>query len=177
MDLHQIPEPRTTVSDDQQTRLTLSRCWDSGPIILAIGLNPSHATATRDDPTTRRLTVLLGSAGYGGFVLLNLWTEVNPDPRTVIKKAGHWGEADWARFEHGLAHSSHRLWMWGARGKSHPDLSVIVAADPDALCFGWTRSGMPKHPLYLPKNSPLSRYADRGQAPSSVSVDASRGPK
>lgn len=177
MDLHQIPEPRITGSDGQQTRLTLSRRWDSAPIILAVGLNPSRATATRDDPTTRRLTALLRSAGYGGFVLLNLWTEVNPDPRSVVTRDGIWGEADWARFSHGIAHSSHRLWMWGARGISHPDLPVIMAADRNALCFGWTRSGMPKHPLYLPRDSQLSRYADRGQAPSSVSVDASRGPK
>jgi hypothetical protein len=37
-------------------RWWLACCWDpAAPVVLLIGLNPSLATAQRDDPTLRRL--------------------------------------------------------------------------------------------------------------------------
>lgn len=45
-------QKEATISDDQIYRYKLSRTWDSTkPTILFIGLNPSIANETIDDPT------------------------------------------------------------------------------------------------------------------------------
>lgn len=156
----QILESTATFDATSTHRLSLFRRWGPGPLILAVGLNPSSADATKDDHTVRRLISLLDAQGFRALVLLNLWTRISASPRVAIGTEGQWTESDWRRFDQWYSRSDARLWMWGALGWGHPDRQAIHATDANAFCFGITRNGMPKHPLYLAANTPLVRFAE-----------------
>ncbi|NBS11060.1 MAG: DUF1643 domain-containing protein [Gammaproteobacteria bacterium] len=161
MDSRQILESTAAFDATLTHRLCLTRRWGQGPLMLAVGLNPSRAGATENDPTVRRVMRLLDAQGFAALVMLNLWSLISVTPQAVVKTEGRWTEADWARFHGWFAQSKARLWMWGALGRGHPDLDAICASDSNAFCFGITRAGMPKHPLYLPASTPLVRYRDQ----------------
>lgn len=55
-------------------RYTLWREWIGGEgFVQFIGLNPSTATDTEDDPTIRRCINYAKSWGYGGMCMTNLF--------------------------------------------------------------------------------------------------------
>jgi hypothetical protein len=63
-----------TFSDCRKFRYTLTRVWDeTKPIVAFIGLNPSTADESVDDPTIRRCIGFAKSWGYGGLLMLNLY--------------------------------------------------------------------------------------------------------
>lgn len=69
-------------------RYVLWRIWERSqnmalPMAMCIGLNPSTANASDDDPTIRRLTSLLKSRGYGGFYMTNLFALISPYPEDL----------------------------------------------------------------------------------------------
>lgn len=160
MDLPQILEAKAQFSRDRTRRFSLIRRWDVGPTILAVGLNPSIASATQDDPTLRRLMRLLDANGFGAVIVVNLWSQVAVQPSRVIQAEGRWSVSDWRRFRRFMSQTDARLWMWGVHGGRHPDCQALIASDPQALCFGVTAQGMPKHPLYLPHHTKLLRFLD-----------------
>lgn len=44
---------------------------------------------------------------------------------------------------------------WGANARADRVRQVFAMLPGNAQCFGHTKSGDPKHPLYLPKDAPL----------------------
>ncbi len=65
-------------------RYQLWRTWNpEGPRIGFVGLNPSTADATTDDPTLRRLMGFAKQWGFGGLVLVNLYALRATDPKTL----------------------------------------------------------------------------------------------
>ncbi len=55
-------------------RYALWRSWDeSKPYVMIIGLNPSTADETKDDPTITRCINFAKSWGYGGVCVTNLF--------------------------------------------------------------------------------------------------------
>ena len=67
--------PRHAVFSPCRTyRYALSRVWAADkPYALFIGLNPSTADETLDDPTIRRCIDFAKRWGYGGLVMANLF--------------------------------------------------------------------------------------------------------
>lgn len=62
------------LSEDRKYRYVLSRIWDeSKPMVMIIGLNPSTADETKNDPTIIRCIDFAKSWGYGGVYMLNLF--------------------------------------------------------------------------------------------------------
>ncbi len=55
-------------------RYSLTRSWNSAKgYVLFIGLNPSTADETIDDPTLRRCMNYAKDWGYGGLIMVNLF--------------------------------------------------------------------------------------------------------
>lgn len=71
-------------SADRLYRYTLTRRWDGRPMMAWIGLNPSTADETEDDPTIRRCTGFAKAWGYGGMVMLNLFAYRATDPKEMM---------------------------------------------------------------------------------------------
>ena len=69
------------LSDCGLYRYLLTRTWDAQcERVVFIGLNPSTADATEDDPTIRRIIGFARSWGYGGVDMLNLFAFRATDP-------------------------------------------------------------------------------------------------
>jgi hypothetical protein len=66
-------------------RIELHRRWGPGPLACVIGHNPSDAGDDRDDPTSRWWIDWFTLFGFGGYVAVNLYPFVTPDPRGVYE--------------------------------------------------------------------------------------------
>lgn len=136
-------------------RYVLWRVWDKSlPKVAFIGLNPSTADETQDDPTIRRCMGYASSWGYGGIHMLNLFAFRATDP-TVMKAADQpiGPENNYIMRRYAEA-AALRIAAWGAHGE-HKNRGADVRRLLSNLGLhhlGLTKDGHPKHPLYLPKN-------------------------
>jgi hypothetical protein len=79
-------------SPDRKYRYWLLRVWDdSKPILCVIGVNPSTADETLDDPTIRRVIGFAKRLGYGGALMLNVGAYRSTDPRKWLKALDPFG--------------------------------------------------------------------------------------
>jgi hypothetical protein len=149
-------------SRGRRYRYTLRRRLTKGnKILLVIGLNPSTADGTKDDPTVRRCAGFAERLGYDILLVVNLFALRSTDPRELreaILPVGRLNDAWILR----VARKAHKIVLaWGAGADWAPERSdqlLLLLAHHDLYCFGTTKSGAPKHPLYLRSDTPLQRY-------------------
>lgn len=127
-------------------RYALWRIWDDKlPRAMCIGLNPSTANTDDDDPTIRRMISLLTSKGYGGFFMTNLFGLISSNPEDLracpdpVKENDEWLEK--IRWK-----CQDVIFCWGTFKTAEYRAKKIAPKYPDALCFGRTKNGSPKHP-------------------------------
>ena len=145
-------------------RYLLWRIWEADlPIVLFIGLNPSVANATKDDPTTKRILGQAKRLGFGGFYLVNCFSNIATKPKQ-LRPTGNWQEnLKWINYAE--QRCSEVVFAWG----KHPLVTTLGRARffgcrfPQAKQLGQNLDGSPKHPLYLPYSGELSRF--RQEAP------------
>lgn len=135
-------------------RLWLYRIWDeTRPMIMFIGLNPSTANETEDDPTIRRVKAMAKAWGYGGVYMMNLFTYISTDPKKLDIINGNINTADF--FLKKLAGKSKDVvFAWGNFNVFGRDTHV-KAMFPNAKCLHINKNGSPKHPLYCRTDSQL----------------------
>ena len=128
-------------------RYYLLRFWDNDkPFALCIGLNPSTANATDDDPTIRNLCALLPQYGFGGFYMANLFAFVSSNPDDLRSCPDPVKENDnWLAYLEGI--TSETIFCWGSFKQAEYRAKKIIQRFPGALCFGKTSKGNPMHPL------------------------------
>ena len=157
------------ISDDGVYRFDLTRSWAEGRAprwVCFCGLNPSTADATVDDPTIRREIGFAKAIGATGLVKVNLVPYRATDPKKML---ANWNPVEdvepWARnlgaleLARDLARGGDGLGVFAAWGNL-PDkalafeerAAVFVLGQP-LLCLGTTKSGSPRHPLYMPRNA------------------------
>jgi hypothetical protein len=136
----------------------LGRFWTNGPIACVIGLNPSVANAHADDPTNRRLISLLGDLGFGGYWLVNLIAESTPYPDRLGRHSRRLSMVNRQVIEQAIGESDQTILAWGAGGMRCDFRYRLVRSIDEPQCFGSTKKGEPKHPLYLPNHSKLHRF-------------------
>lgn len=150
------PEPRLTVfSDDRVYRYTLWREW-SMPLIevnrkfvMFIGLNPSTADETKDDPTIRKCIHYAKAWGYGALCMTNLFAYRSTDPRKMKKHPHPVGPDSDKWLKECARKASLIVAAWGRDGAHlKRDLQVEKLIN-DLQCLGQNPDGTPKHPLYL----------------------------
>jgi hypothetical protein len=148
-------------SSDRSRRYALGRFWGSGPLACVIGLNPSRADDQVDDPTNRRLVGLLGGLDFGGYWLVNLLPDSTPYPKMLRLCNRKLSGRNQAAIRNALDQSQTTIFGWGATGIYLPHRLKIESMTSEAYCFGITKQGEPKHPLYLPSDSQLVRFPER----------------
>lgn len=131
-------------------RYWLLREWDSSlPQLTVIGLNPSTADETLDDPTIRRCIGYAKAWGLGSLVMLNLFAYRATNPRemkTALDPIGPDNDAFLRMNSDGVL-----LAAWGTHGtfrQRGDEVRRLLSARP-LHCLGVTANGQPKHPLYL----------------------------
>lgn len=158
-------EQSAVISDDLRYRYLLRRVWnDNHPRVLYVMLNPSTADATLDDPTIRSCVRLAHAQGYGSLEVVNLFAlrSTNPDqlnhqpdpignPMNTDVVCAALGRCDLA------------ICAWGAHPKADDRASLMVSTiryyKPAAYCFGKTKAGSPRHPLYIKTGTLLEVYS------------------
>ena len=127
-------QKEATISDNQLYRYKLSRTWDSTkPTILFIGLNPSIADETIDDPTITRCINYAKAWGYGTLLMTNLFAFRSTYPKDIYLVDDPIGDENDNYILECVAQS---------------DLVVV----PNLYCLRKNKNGTPHHPLRLPRN-------------------------
>lgn len=134
-------------------RYQLWRIWDPSKSYLnVIGLNPSTADETKDDPTIRRCIDFAFRWGFGALYMTNLFAFRATLPRDM-KRATEPIGAENDQWIHKTAFSAGKvIAAWGNHGKHLKRDQFVCALVKNLYCFRLTEvTQMPEHPLYLPK--------------------------
>jgi hypothetical protein len=143
-------------SSDRRFRYQLIREWDEDlPKACFIGLNPSTADETVDDPTIRRCLGFAKAWGKGGLLMLNLYAFRATIPAEMWKaqKRGVDIIGGWPNWVDSLKkYVSEQncdvvVAAWGAHGAKRQ--SDVTLRWPSLMCLAKNSDGTPKHPLYL----------------------------
>lgn len=131
-------------------RYCLSRIWNKKlPVGMFIGLNPSTADETENDPTVRRCIAFAESWGWGGFYLCNLFAFRATDP-TVMKQESHpVGPVNNLWLKKVSLKASLVIAIWGNHGTFNGRSSAARKLFPKIHCLKQNKTGEPTHPLYL----------------------------
>ena len=145
-------------SDCRTWRYVLWRVWDDDkPEWNFIGLNPSTADETKDDPTIRRCITFAKREGAGGIYMTNIFAFRATDPKTMKDARDPVGPENEKYLSGTNKLSSKSIACWGAHGGYQNQGSMIRGLLYDLWCFGLTKQGYPKHPLYLRADTELEK--------------------
>lgn len=125
---------------------------------LFIMLNPSTADGSQDDPTIRRCRGFARSWQCAGLTVANLYAFRSTDPKVLryVQDAVGPDNDAWLRrlaYEYREA-----VCAWGANAEPHRVAQVarIFRNEGARLwCLGTTKSGAPRHPLYVKADQAL----------------------
>lgn len=142
------------LSPDGLYRYSLTRSWQNGGgRVVFIGLNPSTADATLDDPTIRRCVGFAQALGAGELVMLNLfaWRATDPSDLPVDLRVAVGPENDKTLVEETRG-ALYVIAAWGsfrlAQGRATAVRALLSGVG--LSCLKRTKDGSPGHPLYLP---------------------------
>lgn len=153
-----------TMSQDGVYRYKLLRRFArAGPTLTWLMLNPSTADGYHDDATVRRCISFSDRWGAGQLWVVNLFALRSTDPRELRKHPRPKGDPDnLDAIVDCAAASSFVVCAWGNHGR-YLERSAEVVRELRGWRFklfhlGLTKLGEPKHPLYLPAASELTRW-------------------
>ena len=140
-------------------RYRLERHWSGGDGLCAfIMLNPSTANALNDDPTIRRCIGFARRWGYDGLLVANLFARRATDPQELFAARDPvGGPANRDALLRVIDEAALILCAWGAFSaatrRGNAAIALVHARGRVAHCLGLTKSGAPRHPLYLPNTA------------------------
>jgi hypothetical protein len=138
-------------SDCARYRYVLRRKWDAGRrSVLFVGLNPSTADATLNDPTIRRCIRFAQDWGYGSLVMANLFAYRVTEPSLLPRVDDPVGPLNNRWLAMLRKQADLVIAAWGVHGTLLARNDQVLAQLSEVHCLGLTKAGHPKHPLYLP---------------------------
>ena len=148
-------------SDCLRYRYTLERTWETGlPSLLWVLLNPSTATAEKDDPTNRRGIEFSKTWGYGACTFVNLFAWRTPYPFVMLREDEPVGPINNFHILEQAEKADSIVVAWGTKGGHlERDKEVLELLHKYRLqCLGRTKAGYPKHPLFLKADTKLEEF-------------------
>lgn len=149
-------ERSATMSACRQYRYSLWRNWrgllsEANGYAMFVGLNPSAADETTDDPTIRRCISFAQTWGYEGLCMTNLFAFRATYPADMLAAVDPIGPANDQTLR-GLAEDAGVIVAaWGVHGSHRGRDADVLAMLPSLHYLRLTKAGYPGHPLYLPK--------------------------
>ena len=139
-------------SECRTWRYALWRRWDFGSrcsMVAFVGLNPSTADESIDDPTIRRCQGFAKALGFDGMYMLNAYAFRATDPKDMKRAADPVGPENdqWLRYYGSVSNAI--IAAWGVHCDDRRKVSVCETIGRSIMCLGKTKGGRPKHPLYL----------------------------
>jgi hypothetical protein len=160
------------LSPCRRHRYSLSRVWDKSlPAFIVIGLNPSTADETLDDPTIRRCVNFAKREGCGSLIMVNLFSYRSASPKalecTTLEAVSNPINIRVVTetVEREAKKGGIVVCAWGVGGALHGygDWFKILLGAYALKCLGHTKEGHPRHPLYVKADQPLERWAPFSQ--------------
>lgn len=137
-------------------RYRLWRRWGRGRHVLFAMLNPSTANADVDDHTIRKCIGFARRWECDGIEVVNLFAWRATDPRQLSIPTDPIGIQNDEHIAEAARAAPMIVAAWGARPQRMPDgaykqriARVRGLLGNSALCLGWTKLGLPKHPLMV----------------------------
>lgn len=145
-------------------RYALGRSWElpmfPQPTVLWCAHNPSKAAETDNDPSLQRMVGFSNREGFGSLVLVNEMAFIATDKADLAAADEPTGPLNVAVLELVADLGLKTIVAWG-----DVDPKTLREGKPQARhllgemwCLGKTRTGQPRHPLYLPGETPLVRW-------------------
>lgn len=157
--------------------LLTPNAWDPRlPILAMVGLNPSVASTldvaasseqrarkNGPDPTVTRFMGFARRDGFGGVVIANAYALRSTSPKALREHPDPIGPKNWEALRAVRAMTDYIVVCWGADPMMNEvhEFSVLSWLR-NVSCFGLTKSGAPRHPLYLPNDTKIVPYGGRG---------------
>lgn len=131
---------------------------------MFVGLNPSTADETNDDPTIRRCIGFAKAWGFSGLVMTNLFAFRATDPKDMKRAADPVGTENDETLVKLAACCGLVVAAWGAHGSYRGRDREVRALLPNLHYLKLTKDGHPSHPLYLPGDLTPQLWADAALA-------------
>ena len=133
-------------------------------------LNPSTADEERDDPTIRRCIGFARAAGFGSAVVVNLFALRATDPAVLGRTRDPVGPRNDRAIVAAARGADAVVLGWGGGAASFgpraAEVSRLLSPFRRRLfLLGRTRSGEPRHPLYVRATTALRPAAPAWDAP------------
>lgn len=163
-------------SEDRRYRYTLWRDWSDDVLELEeragnhtsefvqfIGLNPSTADETKDDPTLRKCIGFAKRWGYGAMCMTNLFAFRATDPREMKRQLEPVGGENEPHIRRIAKEAGLVVAAWGVHG-THGNMDMnlkrwMAEMEIPLKCLRLTKHGHPEHPLYVPYETPLIDFS------------------
>jgi hypothetical protein len=154
------PHSCASISEDGVYRWELRRRWATdGEVLLWVMLNPSTADGKRDDPTIRRCVDFSRRWGFAGLIIANLFSLRAKHPSEIGRHASPVGEKTDETLRAASIEAQVTVAAWGAYAAAQKRSSVVVnLLESELVCLGQTRTGAPRHPLYVRKDTTLGLW-------------------
>ncbi len=150
-----------TFSECGKHRYALWRIWDtSKPLVMFIGLNPSTANASTNDPTIQSVIRLSKFNGYGGFYMMNCWSYISTDPKKLNDLTGKDLNFHWLQLISSKCKDVVFAWGNFKIVKDHKRDIDLTAMFPKALCINRNANGSPGHPLFKKGTITFTNWQD-----------------
>ena len=134
---------------EKDYRYNLTRYFGHGKHVVFIGLNPSTATESDDDPTVRRMIGFAKAWGFGSMTVVNLFAIRATKPNEMLKHSDPIGQHNDEAIRTALYRSDLNIACWGNHGSHLNRDNVIKSMGYDLHCIWLNKNGTPAHPLYL----------------------------
>jgi len=151
-----VPVKRSAVFDKTRTyRYRLTRKFGPGKRVVFICLNPSKADEHVDDNTVRRCIGFAKKWEAGRLDVLNIFALRSTDPWVLYGVRDPVGPENDRWIRRTVRQADVVVAAWGNHGAYLDRGAHVRAMIPPfrVECFGVTKAGQPKHPLYLPVDS------------------------
>lgn len=137
---------------------TLPRARWAKPVLF-IMLNPSTADATKDDPTIRRCISFADEHECTKLVVVNLFALRSTDPKALKDHHNPIGPLNDEKISQMVfrtrADNGIIVAAWGAHTFAKERADQVTEKIGHLYCLGRTKSGAPRHPLYVPRGTYL----------------------
>ena len=146
-------------SECGQFRYLLTREFGGDSTCLFIMLNPSTADAEQNDPTIRRCISFAKREGFGRLEVVNLYAFRSASPSVLFAAHDPVGPRNDHDIEAALDRADTVVVAWGNHAGQERITKVVGLIERSGKvsnCFGLTKQGQPKHPLYLKADAVLT---------------------
>ena len=153
------------ISNCHRYRYLLTREFGGVSTCLFIMLNPSSADAVQDDPTVRRCIGFARRGGFGRLEVVNLYAFRSTSPSALFTALDPVGPDNVSEIREALGRADMVIAAWGNNagvndnsGRVGEVMALIERSGKPVKCFGFTRQGQPRHPLYLRSDAGLMPF-------------------